>query len=284
MKIIDSHCHAWAHWPYSQAVPDPESRGIIEQLLYEMDQNGVDEAAIVCAQIKHNPENNAYIAQQVTRYPDRLHQLADIASMWSPDYHQPGAADRLQKAVEEWRIKGFTHYVHATDDGEWLRSDEGLALFQVAADNNLIASIHCQTQFQPTIRYLAERFPSVPILCHHLGHVPARGAESQIALQEMLASANLQNIYIKLSGYYYAIAEDKWDYPYNNTHSIVKAEYEYYGRRMCWGSDYPVVRAFMTYKQALEAFRTHCKFVAEDDMWWILGETLDHLLQQSGVS
>ena len=71
MKIIDSHCHAWALWPYSAEVPDPESRGIVEQLLYEMDVNGVDEATIVSAQIKGNPENNAYIAAQVARYPEQ---------------------------------------------------------------------------------------------------------------------------------------------------------------------------------------------------------------------
>ncbi len=158
MKIIDSHCHAWALWPYSAAVPDPESRGIVEQLLYEMDVNGVDEAAIVSAEIKGNPENNAYIAAQVARHPERLHQFVDIASMWSPTYHQPGAGDRLQEAAEKWTIIGFTHYVDARDDGSWLRSDEGAKLFQTAADLNLIASIHCQVSFQPISAFWRNAF------------------------------------------------------------------------------------------------------------------------------
>ena len=42
--IIDSHCHAWTTWPYDATVPDPDSRGRIEQLLFEMDRNGVDRA------------------------------------------------------------------------------------------------------------------------------------------------------------------------------------------------------------------------------------------------
>ena len=29
----DSHCHIWERWPYSPAVPDPTSRGTVEQLL-----------------------------------------------------------------------------------------------------------------------------------------------------------------------------------------------------------------------------------------------------------
>ena len=62
--IIDSHCHAWELWPYQPAVPDPESRGIVEQLLDEMGKNGVDMATIVCAQIWQNPANNDYVRRR----------------------------------------------------------------------------------------------------------------------------------------------------------------------------------------------------------------------------
>jgi predicted TIM-barrel fold metal-dependent hydrolase len=278
MKIIDSHCHAWMYWPYQPPVPDPEHRGLVEQLLHEMDVNGVDEAAIVCAQIEHNPTNNAYIAEQAKRYSPRIHQLADVDCSWSSTYHQPGAADRLRQAAERWPIVGFTHYLAGDDDGAWLYAQEGLAFFQVAADLGLIASIACQPHQHPPIRRVAERFPSVPILCHHLGVVKASEDPPHTGLVEVLASATLPNIYIKLSGFAYC-AHVKWDYPYSDTHWVVRAEYEHFGpHRMCWGSDYPVVRFFMTYRQALEAFRTHCTFVPEADKAWILGGTLDRLL------
>ena len=35
--IVDSHCHAWTTWPYDTNVPDPASRGTIDQLLFEME-------------------------------------------------------------------------------------------------------------------------------------------------------------------------------------------------------------------------------------------------------
>ena len=60
--IIDSHTHAWEYWPYKPPVPDFESRGRVEQLLWEMDRNGVNKAVLVCARIDHNPENNDYAA------------------------------------------------------------------------------------------------------------------------------------------------------------------------------------------------------------------------------
>ena len=276
--IIDSHCHAWTRWPYQPPVPDDEHRGKVEQLINEMDLNGINQAVLVCAQIDHNPENNAYIAAQVMRFPERLHQLVDLDSEWSSTYHQAGASDRLKKMLDQWPIKGFTHYLEPKDDGAWLYGDEGQKLFQVAADNNLLASMSCLPHQQPAIRRVAERFPSVKILCHHMGWVKADEGTAKTGLKQVIDSAKLPNIYVKLSGFAYA-TKTNWDFPYTDTHDIVRAEYEHFGaQRMCWGSDYPVVRFFMTYKQALEAFRFHCSFVCESDKEAILGGTLAHLL------
>ena len=274
--IIDSHCHAWLIWPYEPPVPDGESRGRIEQLLYEMAVNAVDQALIVCAEIDQNPENNHYIAEAVRAHPTQLHQVADVDSLWKPTYHQSGAAGRLQASVDQWPLKGFTHYLKFEDDGAWLYSDEGHAFFEVAVENNLIASIHCHPHQQAAIRQVAQRLPTMPILIHHLGHPKANDHDG---LKEILASASCDNIHIKLSGFYYASAQEKWDYPLADVQEIVRAEYEHFGaKRMCWGSDYPVSGRFITYRQALEKFRTHCDFVPADDQAWILGKTLAQLL------
>lgn len=276
--IIDSHCHAWTYWPYQPAVPDPESRGRVEQLLNEMTLHGVDKAVIICAQIDNNPENNHYIAEVAAQHSDRLYQFPDVDCSWSTTYHTPGAADRLRAIAERWPIKGFTHYLRPEDDG-WLASDEGTAFFQVAADYNLIASIAGGPQHQPAIRQVAKRFPSMPILCHHLAGAKADEPYPNAGLQEILASAEVPNIYIKLSGFAYC-SPVKWNFPYSDTHWVIRSLYERFGpHRMCWGSDYPVVRFFMTYQQSLEAFRTHCTFVTDGDKEWILGNTLARLLE-----
>lgn len=275
--IIDSHCHAWPLWPYQPPVPDDASRGRVEQLLHEMDLHGVDQAAVVCAQIERNGINNAYVAQQVARFPKRLHQFADVDSSWSKTYHTAGAAHRLHDAAESWPLKGFTHYLKHEDDGAWMHSEEGQAFFAAAASRGLIASIAAYPHHQPALRKVAERFPSMPFLCHHLGVVKAADKPEK-GLNEVLASAKLPNIYIKLSGFAYA-ATVAWEYPYHETHPVIRAIYEQYGsKRLCWGSDYPVVRFFMTYQQSLEAFRTHCTFVPESEKADILGDNLARLL------
>jgi L-fuconolactonase len=280
--IIDSHTHAWTYWPFQPSVPDPRSRGRVEQLLDEMNVNGVDQALIVCAQIDRNPNNNVYIARMIATLPAdkpaRLHQIADLDCEWSPTYHTPGGAQRLRKMAQRWPIRGFTHYIKRDEDGAWLCSEDGQAIFQAAAELGLLASLACYPHQLANIRSIAERFPQVPFLLHHLGH-PALGSGSLAEnLQQILLCARVPNIYIKLSGFAYA-AERSWDFPYPAVQEIVKAEYQNFGpRRMCWGSDYPVVLYHMTYRQSLEAFRTHCAFVPLADQEWVLGKTLAGLL------
>ncbi|MEX1020990.1 MAG: amidohydrolase family protein [Litorilinea sp.] len=280
--LVDSHCHAWLRWPYEPPVPDPESRALVEQLIFEMDRNGVDKAAVVCARIEHNPDDNEYVADAVKRYPDRLYQITDVDCSWWPTYHTPGADKRLIEAAESLPMKGFTHYLASDDDGSWLIGDDGMAFFRAAADRNLIASIACNPQHVWAIRKVAAAFPSMPILLHHLAGTSAHEAPPYPLLNEVLAAAQEENIYIKLSGFHYA-SEVRWDFPYSNTHWLIRRLYERFGpHRMCWGSDYPVVRQFMTYQHALEAFRTHCSFVPDSDKAWILGDTLYGLLEAAG--
>jgi predicted TIM-barrel fold metal-dependent hydrolase len=281
--IVDSHCHAWRSWPYQPAVPDPASRGVVEQLLWEMDQNGVERAVVICARIDHNPDNNEYVAEAARRFPDRLYQFADVDCRWTETYHQPGAADRLAQAVRADGLRGFTHYVDPADDGSWYLSDAGTAFLRTAADLDQIASFALPARLQPVLRQLAERFPSVPFLCHHMaGARVAEGPDSP-ALREILASAALPNVHVKLSGFHY-VDTVPWDLPYPRCRPIVQALYERFGpERLHWGSDYPVVRRAMTYQQALEAVRTHCDFIPAPDLARILGDGLDDLLRRHGT-
>ncbi len=280
--IIDSHCHAWNHWPYLPEVPDPETRGSVEMLLDQMDLNGVDAATIVSAQIFRNFDNNDYVASAVRRHPDRLNQFADVDSFWSETYHTPGAAARLKKAVERWPMKGFTHYIASEDDASWFDTPEGRSFFDVASELKLIASIACGPHHQPMIRRVAERLPDLTILCHHMSGLRAYGDDARDNMALVTESAELPNIHLKLSGFHYVSDPDQsWEYPFSDVRWIYEEAYAAFSTRMVWGSDYPVVTRSMTHKQALEAFRTHCDFVTEEDRDAILGGTLRSLLEKS---
>ena len=277
--IVDSHCHAWRRWPYQPPVPDPQSRGLVEQLLWQMDRNGVDQAAVVCARIDHNPDNNDYVAECVRSHPDRLYQIADVDCSWSDTYHTPGAAERLAQAVERYGLRGFTHYVRTDDDGAWFLSADGLAFLETAAELRQVASFAVPARLQPVLRQVARRFPSLPFLCHHMAG--ARVADPSL-LDEIVQSAELPNIHVKLSGFHYA-SRVAWEYPYPDCAPIVRALYDAFGpERLHWGSDYPVVGRAMTYQQSLEAVRTHCHFIPDHAMSRVLGDSLHDLLTHAG--
>jgi L-fuconolactonase len=275
--IVDSHCHAWRRWPYLPPVPDSDSRGRIEQLLWEMDRHGVERAAVVCARIDHNPDDNDYVAECAALHPDRLYQIADVDCEWSPEYHTPGAAERLAQAVEKYRLRGFTHYVKDADDGAWFLSEDGLAFFETAARLRQIASLSISARLQPIVRELARRFPTISFLCHHMAGARLRQPE---LLDEIVASASVPNIHVKLSGWHY-VSPTPWAFPYPDVEPVVRALYTSFGaERVHWGSDYPVcqLRA-MTYQQSLEAFRSYTPFVSEPDRARILGDSLLKLFE-----
>ena len=279
--IIDSHCHAWERWPYEPPVPDFHGKGRFEQLLNEMDLNGVDQAFLVCAGIEHNPHNNDYIARMSRLYSGRIRQVADVDCSWSATYHTPGAADRLRQAAERWSLQAFTHYMKPDDDGSWLYGEDGLAFFGTAVELGLIASIACTPHHHVALHRVAERYPQLPIFIHHMGH-PGVGEKERLA--QVLASARFENIGVKVSGFYYSTKQGSWDFPYaDSIREIVRPLYDTFGpERLYWGSDYPVCLRNMTYPQAIECFRSHCSFIGEADQALIMGENLRRLLDSDG--
>lgn len=277
--IIDSHCHAWPLWPYQPPVPDAVTRGSFEQLLFEMDRNGVDRALIVCAEIDGNPDNNQYVHDKAAEHRDRFDFVIDLDSLWKDSYHQPGAAERLQAGLSKWQPAGFTHYINdPADDARWLNSAAGMELFQLAESRAVLASIHCRPQHQEQIRELASRFPQLRILLHHMGHPHALDPEG---LSEILASARQDNVFVKVSGFYNSTSQPPWDYPLSDVQPVLHVLYRRYGAgRLLWGSDYPVCRFYHSHRQAIEILRRHCRFIKPADMDAIMGDNLADLLRR----
>jgi L-fuconolactonase len=273
--ILDSHCHAWRMWPYPPLVPDEASRGVIEQLIYEMDVHGVDQAAVVCAAIENNPDNVEYVSFARSRYPGRIRVIADLDCTWHETYHRAGSADRLRALDDRYDLIGFTHYVAPENDG-WLASEEAEQLFAAAEERGLLVSLAAGPAWQADLRSLARRHPGVPILCHHLGGVPASGDPA--ALQELTESVSCPNIFVKVSGFHYASSQG-WNHPWPDAVQLFRQIFEAFGPdRLCWASDFPASTRHCTYRQSLEVVRTHCGFLGSDDLSRILGGTLQRIL------
>lgn len=287
--IIDTHCHAWRVWPYDLDVPDPESRGSIGSLLYEMDLHGVDHATVVCARIgggaggdgAANEDNNDYVLEAAAALPDRLTAWIDVDCVWRADHHAPGAAGRLAAALESSGARGFTHYVDATNDG-WLRTSEADDFFAVAADANVVASMAVGPAWLDDLAVIAARFPSLRILLHHMG-MPSHDASRSEQIASLRRIAAIPSVGMKVSGFNYN-AVRTWDYPYPESVDLFRTLFDAFGgERLFWGSDYPASRDMLTYRQALEAVRSHCAFVGDDALQRILGANAALLLSDTAA-
>ncbi|WP_432974201.1 amidohydrolase family protein [Dactylosporangium sp. CA-233914] len=279
--IVDAHTHIWPRWPYRPDVPDSDSRGRAENLLLEMDRAGVDAALVVNAHIEHAGDNNDYGAEVAAIHRGRLLQVADIDSRFGPDYHRPGAADRLRATVERYHPVGVSHYLAADNDG-WLRSAAGREFFQVAQDARLLVSLAAPPAWYDDLRDTARRFPDVPILVNHLAVVMLHPDGIDAGLRLVLDREDVPNLLVKVSGYYYG-HDRPWDYPYLDRLPIVKAFAESWGPgRMVWASDWPSLLPHHSYRQALQVLRDHADFLSEDDINRIQGGTLETLLRERG--
>lgn len=279
--IIDAHSHAWERWPYSPEVPDPATRGRAEELLWEMEANAVAKAILICAAIGGNTDNNRYATAMAERSGGRLLAFVDVDSRWLPTHHTPGAAGRLRHAIATYRPLGITHYLHEDADPGWLVGADGKAFLAAASDAGVILSLACGPSQMPVVCEAARRFPELPILLHHLVRVRAGSAQSSTQLEAVLAGARCPNLHVKVSGFGYGV-DDGWDYPCAPMLPIVRAIAGAYGPgRLVWGSDHPVSRRYMTYRQTLEIVRRHCDFLSADDCAAVLGGTMARLLDEA---
>lgn len=275
--ILDGHCHIWENWPYQPPVPDIASRARAEQLLYEIDANGVERAVVICARIGDNAGNVDYAFDAARRHSGRLIVFPDLECKWSAEYRTTGARDRLAAALDRWQFAGFTMYLGEAEDGSWLTSHEGRAFLALAAERRLIASLSVMPHQAPAVIALAEMFPTLPILLHHFAFLGPRSAATANGLALVLAAARCHNIVVKYSGMG-NVAAPEHDYPYADIADIPRQLALAFGaERMIWGSDYPVSRRHMTYRQTILLLERHGPFTAAE-LPLVFGGNLQRLL------
>ena len=227
MPIADSHCHASLSWY------EP-----IEALLFQMERNGVDHAALIQMQGQYD---NGYQAECVRRYPGKF------ASVVIVDPSKPDAAERLAEEVR------------AGATGVRLRPQDPLALWQAA--ERLGLSVSCggsSTAFAaPEFAAILERVSGVPIVIEHLGSINRPDDDTQHELRRaVFGLSRFPNAHIKIHGLgeFQRRAMPATD-PFPFVTPVAPAlewAYDAFGpNRMMWGSDFPPVSSREGYANAL---------------------------------
>ena len=136
--IVDTHVHIWEisdKYPIGPTAPTwnsyPDEPGTAEELLAEMDAEGVDWTVLV--QTSWSTWDNGYIADSVVRYPDRFvgHGLIDP--------QDPDNAEQVRYWIRERGLVGFRlHPMYYLDEKILLTEQNGPMWEEIAALDAII--------------------------------------------------------------------------------------------------------------------------------------------------
>ena len=253
MIVVDTHCHAGRNWF------EP-----IELLLYQMNLNNVEKAAL----IGHGGSfDSTYLLECTQRFPGRFAVVVVI------DTDAPDAPATL----ERWAAAGAT----GVRLGPTVRSPgtDPLAIWRKAAELGLVVSSLGQPDGFAS-REFAEAvsaFPQMPIIVEHLAGVGIGVEPPYATYKAALAVSHYPNTYIKVGGLGEISARPpvlRTKFAFDHVPPLLELAYDAFGpRRMMWGSDYPPVSEREGYRNALHGVMDHPALRDQTDRKWIMGQT-----------
>ena len=156
--IVDAHCHIGE---------TPHYRQLPEDLLRQMDTNGVDRAVIVGAG-RHitvdNEEGNRYVAAAVRSYPERFYGFACV----NPWYGER-AVRELHRALDDGLV-GLK--LHPSMQGYWAHDPLAYPVVEAAIERNVPIYVHSGTPVYSLplqIIELAQLYPQGTFIMGHMG-------------------------------------------------------------------------------------------------------------------
>jgi len=262
MPLIDAHCHASPLWF------EP-----VESLLFQMDRNGVERAALtqVLGQF-----DNSYQQECVERFAGRL------ASVGAVDPADPAAPEQVREWAEQGMV-GLRLRPEARSPG-----GDPLAVWRAAADCGLAISCGGASAnlLDDAFSALVGEFPSMPFVIEHLGGWtrPDCNREQQ-TWEGILSLSRHPNVLLKIPALGQLVSRQVGK-PLPKAPpvldpaggAILMEALEAFGAaRLMWGSDFPVVSSREGYANALSWTRDLFAGRSEDDIAAIFGGTAERI-------
>lgn len=247
-----------------------------ETLIAHLDWAGVDKAVIL--QGGFYGDMNAYVAETVARWPDRL--LG--AGCFDP---RTTGADGLHRCLDQYGFDILKFELSVRTglvglhpdmrvDGEefaWIWSEAERRGVLVVLDLGAVGSASYQTD---ALRSVLDRHPDLRVVIAHLGQPPIARADDpalDALWQEQIMLARRPNVWFDLSSLpAYAAAVE--DFPFLSASRWIERAVSLVGaKKLLWGSDIPGVLTVATYPQLQSFVSQHCTFLSDDDRAAILG-------------
>ncbi|MCC6456409.1 MAG: amidohydrolase family protein [Caldilineaceae bacterium] len=271
--IVDTHVHVWEidppRYPIGPTAPGwsslPDEPGTAEELLADMDANGVQWSVLV--QTSWSTWDNGYIADSAAKYPQRFigHGLVDPLD--------PKNAEVARYWMKERGLAGFRfHPMYYGDQKVLLRPENG-PLWEELSALDAVVQFHTRAYDADQIAEIATRFPRMRLIIDHMGYPNVD--EPNDAFAPIVELARFENVVFKLSD---VKGRSKEEFPYRDVHPFIQSLLDAFGaQRTIWGTGYPghhrIKHKWLSLADELRLIREGLPFVPARDAEAILGET-----------
>jgi predicted TIM-barrel fold metal-dependent hydrolase len=243
----------------------PDEPATAEQLLEDMDSNGVNVSVLV--QTSWSTWDNGYVADSARRRPSRF------VAMGLVDPLDPENASTVRGWMTERGIKGFRlHPVYY--DEPVLTAPRNRPMWRQLADLGAVVQVHMRSAHAVQVDAVAGEFSSVPILIDHLAYPDVAEAPRYDSYRPVLALARRPNVHVKVSD---VKNRSKEAFPFRDVHDVIKMVRDAFGPgRLLWGTGYPghhrVKHGWLSLADELRLVREGLDFLSDAEKAAMLGE------------
>lgn len=247
-----------------------ERPSTVETLIAEMDEAGVDKAAVVHSSTTYGFDNS-YVVDACNRYPDRLLAVGSVDVL----------ADDAVATIHQWVGRGlgglrvFTGGSTKEFDPSELDDPRAYPAWQALGELGMTMSIQTGPVGLPAVTALSRRFPTVPIILDHLGRPDVTDGPPYAAAQSLFELSDIPSIYLKLTPRIMGDSTKGAATPETLFPKLVTA---FGADRMAWGSNYPTSPG--TLSEILGTAKARLAALSDQERAWIFGKTAQRLYPQ----
>jgi predicted TIM-barrel fold metal-dependent hydrolase len=234
-----------------------------EVLIKEMDEAGVDKAAIVHASTAYGYDNS-YVAAAIAADRRRFTGVFSV-DMFAPD---------VVAKIDYWIAQGFSGMrlftSGSTMPGQamWFADPKTYPAWEHAADHGIPICMMMTPQGIAPLRAIMEKFPKATIILDHLARAEFTDGPPFAAASEFFALARYDQVYLKVTPF--NVSPESWGKA--TPKSFFGKLIETFGAsRIAWGSNFP--NSPGTLSEILGKAREAFSFATPDQQDWIFGKT-----------
>lgn len=257
---IDAHHHFWHYTPDEYGWIDDAMASIRRDFLpsdlaAEIRPAGID--AVLSVQARQSiAETEALLANAAAHS-----WIAGVVG-WLP-LADPSIGALLERFSQDPRLKSLRHGLQAETESYFENSDFNFGLSELHAFDLTYDILIVHHQLPAAIR-LVDRHPNQVFVLDHIAKPPIRNNQIQPWQDNLAELARRPNVFCKLSGVVTEADYQRWSYeqilPY------MEAALAAFGsHRLMFGSDWPVCRVAVTYRDWVRAVERFAQSLSADE-------------------